>query len=306
MKYILRDEILPAYYEKERTTFQNLVFIDERSLLSPKHITALHYHTCFEFGICLSGSGEMHIDNRIYRFSEGDISIISTGVPHFSKADINNECRWTWIFSDIMQLLIDDGGHSANALITNIDNCYNGVFSPDKYPNLAQLINILRNTKVNDEYKKTSCTYLTGEIINEAIQIGNIDSKSNKTTAANKLKPALVFIQKNYMDPQCMSAKKIAECCGLSVSQFRDIFKHNIGMTLPQYINQTRLSSAVNLLNTTNESITKIATKSGFYEISYFNRLFRKTFGMSPKEMRQKRNDATVHSFDYVNMDIFS
>ena len=106
---------------------------------------------------------------------------------------------------------------------------------------------------------------------------------------SKQIKPALTYIRENYHDPQLITESLIAAHCGISVSRFRNLFKKDIGMTLPQYINHTRLSAAIHLLETTNKSIAEIATESGFFEVAYFNRVFRKYFGMSPKEMRKKR-----------------
>ena len=88
-----------------------------------------------------------------------------------------------------------------------------------------------------------------------------------------------------------MSAKNIASTCGMSVSHFRRLFKDDIGMSLPQYIAQTRLSHVAHLLQTTDKKIIQIASDVGFYEITYFNKLFHDTFGMSPREMRKRYQD---------------
>ena len=88
-----------------------------------------------------------------------------------------------------------------------------------------------------------------------------------------------------------MTAENVAKSCNLSASHFRTLFKKDIGMTLPQYINLTKLSAAVHLIQTTNKSISTIATESGYSEIPYFNRVFQKEFGITPKEMRKKYQD---------------
>ena len=79
-------------------------------------------------------------------------------------------------------------------------------------------------------------------------------TKPADNTHLGKIAPAVHYIRENYTDPQAMSAERIASHCGLSISHFRNLFKHDIGMTLPQYINQTKLSAAVHLLETTDTS----------------------------------------------------
>ena len=86
-----------------------------------------------------------------------------------------------------------------------------------------------------------------------------------------------------------MSEEMIAASCGLSVSQFRKLFRQDVGIPLPQYINNTRMSSAVHLICNTDKKILSVALESGFNDISYFNKLFRNSFGMTPREMRDRK-----------------
>ena len=49
-----------------------------------------------------------------------------------------------------------------------------------------------------------------------------------------------------------------------------------------------KLSFSVKLLQFTQEPITEVAIQSGFSTITYFNRVFKKCFGISPREYRNK------------------
>ena len=102
MEYSTRNEILPVYFQIGYPSLSHGLSVGEVEPLDFQPISALHYHHCLEFGICYSGTGEMHIENRIYRFAPGDISYVGRNVPHFSKADENVESKWVWIFLDIM------------------------------------------------------------------------------------------------------------------------------------------------------------------------------------------------------------
>ena len=60
-----------------------------------------------------------------------------------------------------------------------------------------------------------------------------------------------------------------------------------MGMTCVDYINEYRLKIATNLLETTDMSIMEIAVKVGVNNISYFNKIFKKKFNLTPKEYRK-------------------
>lgn len=288
MEYTTRNTILPTYFQIGYFSLNNGLSIGERSVLSVQPLSALHYHHCLELGICLSGTGEAHIENRIYKFQEGDIQCVNANVPHMSIADPGIPCNWIWLFVDIRKLLLNSRGKITDELLKISDIGFNGVFSPYEHPELAKAINLLAEHHRNDKYEELYNTILIGHILIESARIGDIDKSAKKLPISNKLKPALIYIRENYADSQLMTADRIAASCNLSTSHFRSLFKTDMGMTLPQYINLTRLSAAMHLIQTTGDTISSIATTVGYNEIPYFTKVFQKEFGVSPKEMRKR------------------
>ena len=65
-------------------------------------------------------------------------------------------------------------------------------------------------------------------------------------------------------------------------------FKKHMGLTSIQYINNYRLEKAAYLLTSTNNSIMDISLEVGFDNLSYFNKLFKKKYNITPKEFRFK------------------
>lgn len=73
------------------------------------------------------------------------------------------------------------------------------------------------------------------------------------------------------------------------------LFRSKMGMNLREYINQIRIEEARRLLLTTNLSVSEIAGRVGYDNISYFSTVFRKQVGMSPVDWRNsKREDGEV------------
>ena len=64
-------------------------------------------------------------------------------------------------------------------------------------------------------------------------------------------------------------------------------FKKYMGITCIDYINDYRLNIATNLLETTDIQVMEIANKVGISNVSYFNRIFKKKFNLTPKEYRK-------------------
>jgi AraC-like DNA-binding protein len=58
---------------------------------------------------------------------------------------------------------------------------------------------------------------------------------------------------------------------------------------LSEFVNKVRLQAACRELAETDAAVTEIAMNCGFGEISFFNRLFRREKGCSPREWRNQR-----------------
>ena len=65
------------------------------------------------------------------------------------------------------------------------------------------------------------------------------------------------------------------------------VFKQYMGVTMTEYLNSLRLQYAYNQLKLTNRTVLSICQETGFSSISYFNKLFKKEFGKTPKSCRK-------------------
>jgi len=96
----------------------------------------------------------------------------------------------------------------------------------------------------------------------------------------------LLFLAKEYADPE-ISLDVIVEKLGVNRNKINAILKEELGMTFTGYINKLRLTEAARLLTEhPDETISQIAYRVGFNNPSYFNKLFKETYGCSPKHFR--------------------
>lgn len=85
-----------------------------------------------------------------------------------------------------------------------------------------------------------------------------------------------------------LSTSTVADHIGCSRSYFCIIFKRFSGLSFGDYLQQLRIERAKELLLHTRDLVTEIAFQSGYNDIYYFNRVFRKAVGCSPMEFRKR------------------
>ena len=106
------------------------------------------------------------------------------------------------------------------------------------------------------------------------------------TTDTRRLKTVLQLIEAEYATP--LRIEDAAEACGCSQSHFMRWFKKMTGQGFTAYLNDHRLNLAAELLRITDATVLDIAGRVGFDNLSYFNRLFKRRYGMTPREYRSK------------------
>ena len=94
------------------------------------------------------------------------------------------------------------------------------------------------------------------------------------------------YIRENVGDE--ISNTEIGAIFGYHPFYVSRMLKDKKGMTLRQYIIAYRLKAAKRMLELTKKSMAEIAEETGFTDASYFTKTFRQTFGMTPKEWRNK------------------
>lgn len=85
-----------------------------------------------------------------------------------------------------------------------------------------------------------------------------------------------------------ITVEELAALAHLSVSQFERRFRAVFGASPMRHLQRVRLDKACALLAGSDEKITAIASRCGFYDHSHFIRLFTRAIGMSPLAYRRQ------------------
>lgn len=105
---------------------------------------------------------------------------------------------------------------------------------------------------------------------------------SNSNNNYTLIEKSLKYIKEHLTED--LSLEAIAKEMSISPTYFHNIFKTSVSKTLRDYVEEQRLKKAINLLTTTNYSLTHIAYESGFSSQSYFSYVFKRKMKLTPRE----------------------
>lgn len=117
--------------------------------------------------------------------------------------------------------------------------------------------------------------------------LGYLDrySKASMPSVSGLMATAVNYINKNIsLD---IDIDNVCSAVNISKYYFCRQFKKHTGMTVMQYILNTRIVLAKNDLKKTSLSVTEISEKYGFSSVSYFSRIFKEKEGSSPLSYRK-------------------
>lgn len=252
----------------------------------------LHFHNCFEIGICHTDSGTMLFENAEQSFQAGDVTCVSRHIAHTTYSSKGTKSLWSYIFLDFHRLLGDsaiprgvfDHDHSAD-----ID--FYHLFNKDDYPRIyfysMSVIEELLEKKPGYEMVVRSLLHAMYYEILRSRDNQNLNTLEGASRTYS-LAIALNYISANYANR--MYIDTLAKMCNLSTTHFRRVFLSVMGFTPHYFINTFRIEKACELLLTSPDSILSISEAVGFLSISSFNRSFLQTMGVSPSTYRKVRN----------------
>ncbi|GGE01402.1 response regulator [Paenibacillus nasutitermitis] len=106
----------------------------------------------------------------------------------------------------------------------------------------------------------------------------------SRLTGEQIVEEVIRYIEQHYNED--ISLQWISATYYIHANYFSRIFKEKAGVTLSEYILQTRMKQAMHLIKETPLQVKEIAQLVGYEQPAYFSLIFRKTFGISPIQLR--------------------
>jgi len=124
--------------------------------------------------------------------------------------------------------------------------------------------------------------YLSAELS----QNRSTETPEPKLSRSDVMRWVKFHLTQNYASP--ISLEQLAQHFEISTANLSRLFRHEFGVGFSRYLTELRLESAVALLNSTSLPISEVAMRCGFSTSCYFIRIFRRHFGVTPKDYRRR------------------
>lgn len=222
------------------------------------------------FVLVLSGQARYDFEDHSFTAGPGDVLYLAQS-SRYSVAVTQRTYRWVCVnfrFS-----------HPENGMLES------DVFHPGggkAMENAFQkLLNLWREGDFSD---KLLCRAIIYEIYAAIIKATTTESLA--AGQAERLQSVLAYIRSHYADPD-LSVEQLAELFQSSPVHFRRTFARLYHTSPLKFITGLRLSRAKELLQSTDLPVGEICRQCGYTSVYYFDRVFKKEFGLQPTQFRK-------------------
>lgn len=260
------------------------------------HDLPVHWHEELEITRIRSGSLDYVIDMAPFHVSEGDILLIAPNTLHGAH-ELPGQTAATdsvVIHLDMIRACLSSDGIRRYLLPLEEDHIPSAVIHPGEngFREITSCFDCLWDCRRPDfPCRELAVKEGLLRLLRLYTQLSHrlvlSDSVRPGSPYEKKLKTVLAYIKAHYSEP--LTVSQLADLCGFSEIHFMNIFKKSIGTSCTSYIIEYRLAMAAVDLRETDDSILQIALDNGFCNISYFNRIFKKRYQMTPSKYRHLR-----------------
>lgn len=257
-----------------------------RNFALPAFEAAFHFHPEFELTHIRKGEGQRYVGAQVEDFYDDDLVFLGSNLPH------------CWISKPLAE------GEKVEAAVVQ----FRGDFLGERFLELPEMLvvnhflqksraglKILGETKIKvleslvelpnaNEYQRLLILLNILGMLSESTEVEVMDSSFSNVhhsgTETARFQKVFAYLIQHYREE--IALHTIAEVAHLSPTSFCRYFKTITGKTFVEVVNSYRIQFACQLLRKKELTVSQIAFESGFNDVPYFNKLFKKLKGVSP------------------------
>ncbi|ASK30542.1 AraC family transcriptional regulator [Chryseobacterium sp. T16E-39] len=257
-----------------------------------------HYHPEIELVCVVSGSGTRHVGYHKSNYSNGDLVLIGSNIPHsgfglnsidpheeivlqfreeilqFPEQEI--EARSIKNLLELSKYGIHFSAVTKKAMLPKLKK----MLESEGYKRYLLLLDILFELSTRKDY----------DLLNKEIMPYTIISK-NKT----RLENIFTYVERHY--DKDINIEDVAKLANLTLPAFCNFFKKATQITFTEFVNRYRINKAC-LLMVQDKSISECCYSCGFNNVTYFNRMFKKYTEKTPSEFIKNASHDKIENVD--------
>ena len=280
-------QIIDQNEDRPRGTYEFPFEFHHIDVNHPRYVMSYHWHVEYEIIRILSGEFTVTLDEKSFKATKGDVIFIHSGILHSGIPvdcvyqcivfDMNVFLKLNSVCADYIQKIVHQ-----DILIFHHFDC--------RYPDLLNVVNSLfqsmEEKKPGYELSVIGQFYhFFGIVFSNHYYLDSQPKARRDYKRILQLKQVVEFIEKNYASP--LTLGELSDSVSMSPKYFCRFFSEMTHQTPMDYLNRQRIEQACYQLSTTDDSITDIAYRNGFNDLSYFIRTFKKYKGTTPGKYKK-------------------
>lgn len=256
-----------------------------------------HSHDYIEIIYMCSGE-TTHIINGTEKvlLNKGDLLFLNRNATHEIYPALEDDVAVNFIvlqeFFDKTFEIVEDENVIRDFIVGSLQQKGNGRdYIYFKVADILPIQNLIENmiwSLVHKQGNTRNINQTTMDLL--MLQLANYTDRIEGTSPGqyeqNLMLRVLRYVEENYKEG---TLTELAELLNQSVTGLSRFIKKNSGQNYRQLVQQKRLNQAVFLLTTTRLTVEEIILAVGYDNTSYFHRIFRERYGVTPKKYRDER-----------------
>ncbi|OOM75580.1 AraC family transcriptional regulator [Clostridium sp. BL-8] len=257
-----------------------------------------HKHNYIEFNYIYQGKLTQVIDNKEITLQKGELIFLNQYITHEIKASKKEDIIINFIirpefFDYIITLLGNENIISKfllTTLYTNYDEGEYLYFKVSERKDIQDLLErIIIEIYTSSIMKKATIKLLVGLLLVELIK----NSQDIEAYSVDNYEKLLIIQSLKYIDEFYGKGTLLELAENLKQPDYKlsKLIKKHTKMTFKELLQERKLSKAIELIKSTNYSIAQIMDLVGYENPTYFYKIFKSKFGMTPRDYKLKTNE---------------
>ena len=254
-----------------------------------------HYHDNYEICFITEGWGKRIVADSIEEFHPGDLIFIGGKLPHVWIADKESsgpsgrtlEMVYLQFSAEVLpkELLMLPEFEYVKKALKQSERGMRIIGDT-----LNEVSRIMLQLPYMKTFEKMISFYNLMDIIGRSSsnQLLTSEEYINKrfTTGNNRINTIHEYLMNHYQEE--IELDTLAELVNMAKGSLCRFFKDNMGITIFAYLNKIKIEYACKLLMNEDLSIFDVSIDSGFNNLSFFNKQFKKSTGLTPTLYRKQ------------------